>query len=152
MWQLVDKGRKQETNWLVSNLLLLVTLSGCGPGHHGRGGGLRLGGTCFMANNGIHGSGGGASGRATAFCPSRPGMNPGKDFGFFSSELQSIGLGLFLMMCTRMVHTPSSTQYTIICNFIKCAPTMYQERGKNKNKKRLGKAHIYYWQWLSWWA
>ena len=95
-----------------------------------------------MANNGIHGSGGGASGRATAFCPSRPGMNPGKDFGFFSSELQSIGLGLFLMMCTRMVHTPSSTQYTIICNFIKCAPTMYQERGKNKNKKRLGKAHI----------
>ena len=62
-----------------------------------------------MAKNGFRGSGGGASGRAMAFCPSRPGLNPGKDFGFFSSELQSIGVGLFLIPCNRMLHTPSST-------------------------------------------
>ena len=38
----------------------------------------------------VAGSGGGKSGRAMAFCLGRPGLNPGSDFGFFSSALLSI--------------------------------------------------------------
>ena len=33
------------------------------------------------------GRGGGASGRAVAFCPSEPGSNPGTDLAFSGSEL-----------------------------------------------------------------
>ena len=47
------------------------------------------------------GRGGGASGRAVAFCPSRPGSIPGTDLlGFFrfriAANLFSLGAGLFL--------------------------------------------------------
>ena len=35
----------------------------------------------------ILGRGGGASGRAVAFCPSEPGSNPGTDLAFSGSEL-----------------------------------------------------------------
>ena len=45
------------------------------------------------------GRGGGASGRAVAFCPSRPGLIPGTDLAFFGSELLLIysrwALGFF---------------------------------------------------------
>ena len=45
------------------------------------------------------GRGGGASGRAVAFCPSRPGLIPGTDLAFFGTELQLIysrwALGFF---------------------------------------------------------
>ena len=33
------------------------------------------------------GSGGGASGRAMAFCPSEPGLNPGTDLAFFGNAI-----------------------------------------------------------------
>ena len=36
------------------------------------------------------GRGGGASGRAVAFCLSKPGLNPGTDLAFFGSELLQI--------------------------------------------------------------
>ena len=46
------------------------------------------------------GRGGGASGRAMAFCPSRPGSNPGLDFGFFQFRIAVdqllLGVGHFL--------------------------------------------------------
>ena len=59
------------------------------------------------------GSGGGTSGRAMAFSLGRPGSNPRSDFGFFqfrtAVNLFSLGVGLFLITCNRMVHTlPSS--------------------------------------------
>ena len=34
-----------------------------------------------------HGSGGGTSGRAMAFCLGRSGSNPGRDFGLFSFRI-----------------------------------------------------------------
>ena len=40
------------------------------------------------------GSGGGASGRATAFCPSEPGLDPRADMAFFRNCYQSISLGV----------------------------------------------------------
>ena len=40
-----------------------------------------------------NGRGGSASGRAMAFCPSRPGSNPGTNFGFFGSDCHSILAG-----------------------------------------------------------
>ena len=33
-------------------------------------------------------SSGGTRGRAMAFCPSKPGLNPGTDLAFFRSELR----------------------------------------------------------------
>ena len=43
------------------------------------------------------GSGGGASGRAMAFCPSEPGLNPGTDLAFFgNATLFSLGVGQYL--------------------------------------------------------
>ena len=39
------------------------------------------------------GSGGGAGGRAMAFCPSRPGSNPGTDLAFLEECYQSILAG-----------------------------------------------------------
>ena len=46
----------------------------------------------------IPGSGCGASGRAMAFCPSKPGSNPGTDLAFFGNAINlfSLGVGLFL--------------------------------------------------------
>ena len=60
-----------------------------------------------------------ASGRAMAFCPGRPGLNPGLDFGFFqfriAVNLFSLGVGLFLITCNRTVHTlPFSFLFPII--------------------------------------
>ena len=44
------------------------------------------------------GSGGGASGRAMAFCPSELGSNPGMDLAFFGNAINlfSLGVGQFL--------------------------------------------------------
>ena len=65
------------------------------------------------------GSGGGTSGRVMTFCLGRPGSNPGSDFGFFqfrnADNLFSLGVGLFLMTCYRMMHIlPSSFLFLII--------------------------------------
>ena len=58
-------------------------------------------------------SGGGTSGRAVAFCLGRPGSNPGTDFGFFqfriAVNLISLGVGLFLITCNRMLSTLHSS-------------------------------------------
>ena len=55
------------------------------------------------------GSGGGTRGRAIVFCLGRPGLNPGMDLGFFqfrtAANLFSLGVGLFIIMCYRMMHT-----------------------------------------------
>ena len=58
--------------------------------------------TYLMISNVVikSGRGGGASGRAVAFCPSRPGSIPGTDLlGFFrfriAANLFSLGAGLF---------------------------------------------------------
>ena len=57
------------------------------------------------------GSGGGASGRAMAFCPCRPGSGiPGGTwlFRFRIAVYQfSLGVGLSIRTCNRMMHTPS---------------------------------------------
>ena len=44
------------------------------------------------------GSGGGASGRAMAYCPSKPGSNPGTDLAFFGNAINLflLGVGLYL--------------------------------------------------------
>ena len=44
------------------------------------------------------GSGGGASIRAMAFCPSKPGSTPGMDLAFFGNAINlfSLGVGLYL--------------------------------------------------------
>ena len=46
----------------------------------------------------MEGSGNGASGRATAFCLSEPGLNPGTDLAFFGNAISlfSLGVGLSL--------------------------------------------------------
>ena len=53
------------------------------------------------------------------FCLGRPGSNPGSDFDFFqfriAVDLFSLGVGLFLIMCNRMVHNlPSSFLFPVI--------------------------------------
>ena len=40
------------------------------------------------------GSGGGANGRAIAFCPSQPGSNPGTDLAFFRNAINLFSLGI----------------------------------------------------------
>ena len=65
------------------------------------------------------GSGGGTSDRAMAFSLARLGLNPGTDLGFFqfriALNLFMLGVGFFLIMCNRMVHTfPSSFLFPII--------------------------------------
>ena len=67
----------------------------------------------------LHGSGGGTSGRAMAFCLAKPGSNPRTDLGFFqfriSVNLLLLGVQLFLIMFNRMMHTlPSSFLFPII--------------------------------------
>ena len=46
----------------------------------------------------MEGSGDGTNGRATAFCLSKPGLNPGTDLAFFgiAINLFSLGVGLSL--------------------------------------------------------
>ena len=91
----------------------------------------------------MDGSGGGTSDRAMAFCLGRPGLNPGTDLGFFQFRivvnLFSLGVGLFLIMCNRTVHTlPSSSSclssFTSL-KFINCNVTMYQEKEKINPKR-----------------
>ena len=65
------------------------------------------------------GSGGGTSGRAMAFCLSRPGSNPMTDFKNFqfriADNLFSLSVGIFQIMCNRTVHTiPFSFLFPII--------------------------------------
>ena len=60
------------------------------------------------------GSGGGASGRAMAFCPYRPGSNLGTDSAFLAQNCcLSIltGRWLSLRTCYRTVHAPSSSSF-----------------------------------------
>ena len=75
----------------------------------------------------LDGSGGGTSGRAMAFCLSRPGLNPGLDFGFFlfriAVNLFSLGVKLFLIMNKRPVHLPSSFLFPIVVKNINCKLT-----------------------------
>ena len=71
---------------------LLVSETGLGK--------LRYGIENYVSRN-PRGRGGGASGRAVAFCLSRPGLIPGTDLlGFFwfriAANLFSLGAGLFL--------------------------------------------------------
>ena len=97
------------------------------------------------------GSGGGTSGRVMTFCLGRLGSNPRMELGFFkvqnSSQFFSLGVGLFLMKCNSTVHTlfillsSFLSSFTIV-KFINCILSMYQEKGKRKSKKRLGKAHF----------
>ena len=69
---------------------LLVSETGLGK--------LRYGIENYVSRN-PRGRGGGASGRAVAFCLSRPGSIPGMDLAFFGSELLLIysrwALGFF---------------------------------------------------------
>ena len=104
----------------------------------------------------VNGSGGGTSGRAMAFCLGQQGWNPGSDFSFFqfriAVNLSSLGVGLLLLTVHRTVHTlPSSFLFPIIIftivKIVKCKLTIYHEKGKNKSKKSLGKAHIKKKQW-----
>ena len=44
------------------------------------------------------GSGGGASGRAMALCPSEPGSNPGTDLAFFGNAINLFSLGVRLSL------------------------------------------------------
>ena len=69
-------------------------------------------------DNEAHGSGGGTSGRATAFCLGVPGLNPGMDLGFFqfriAVNLFSLGVRVFLIMRNRTLRTlPSSFLFLI---------------------------------------
>ena len=81
-----------------------------------------------------------------AICHGRPGYNPGTDLGFFqfviAVNLFSLGVGLFLIMCDRTLHTlPYSFLLPVIIDigtrFINCNLTMYREKGKHASKKRL---------------
>ena len=67
----------------------------------------------------MYGSGGGTSGRVTAFCLGRPGSSPRSDFGFFQFRIPvnlfSLGVGFFIIRYNRMVHTlPFSFLFPII--------------------------------------
>ena len=88
------------------------------------------------------GSGGGTSVRALAFCLGSPSLNPGMDLCFFqirmAVNLFSLGVGLFLIMRNLSSFLSSVTNV----KFINRSLTMYQGKGKNKSKKRPGKAHI----------
>ena len=60
------------------------------------------------------GSGGGASGRATAFCQSKPGLNPGMDLAFFGNAVNLFSLSVGAIS-KEWVHTlPSSFLFPII--------------------------------------
>ena len=53
----------------------------------------------LKGSGGLVGSGGGASGRATAFCLSDPGLYPGTDLAFLVKDcfyLFSLGVGFYL--------------------------------------------------------
>ena len=60
-------------------------------------------------------------------------------------NLFSMGVGLSLRRCNRMVHTPSSSfLFSIIiyhCKIFNCNWSIFKER-ENKSKKRLGKANF----------
>ena len=65
------------------------------------------------------GSSGVTSGRAMVLCLGRLGLNPGMDLGFFQIRivvnLFSLGVGLFLIACNRMVYAlPSTFLFPII--------------------------------------
>ena len=96
----------------------------------------------------IVGGGGGTSGKAMAFCMVRPGLNSRTDIGFLSLKLMSIyfhwvscffqshEIECLLLLCFNLL------SFTIVKNF-KCNLTIHLVRGKNKSKKRPGKAHIF---------
>ena len=71
----------------------------------------------------VHGSGGGASDGAIAFCLYRPDLNPGWTWLFryrIADYLFSLGVGLSLRTCNRTVHSPSSSsfKFTIVNGLI----------------------------------
>ena len=93
------------------------------------------------------GRGGSASGRATDFCPSRPGSNPRLTLGFFWQNLSLflLGVRLFLLewiierwQCLTLLFFPVSHHHqltlgqSIVINALK----------KTKNQKGPGKVHI----------
>ena len=68
---------------------------------------------------GVDGSGGGTSGRATAFCLGSPVSSPWTALGLFqfriAVNLLSLAVGLFLIISSRMVQTlPLSFLFPII--------------------------------------
>ena len=88
-----------------------------------------------------------------AFCLGWPGSNPGTDLGFFHSRivvilfLFSLGVGLFLIVINRAVHILFLLLYCFLSSytavkFLNCILTVLQEKGKNKNLMRPGKALI----------
>ena len=84
------------------------------------------------------GSGGGTSGRATAFCLGKPSSNPRTVFGSFqfriAGNLFFMGVEVFLIMCNSTVHAlllvSCFLQSFNVVNFTNCNLTMYQEKGK----------------------
>ena len=87
---------------------------------------------------GMVGSGGGANDGAVAFCPSKPGLNPGTDLAFFGNAINlfSLGVGLYLK---KTGHRKCYILFLLLscflsykCVYINCIVPMNQ-RTENKN-------------------
>ena len=63
------------------------------------------------------GSGGGASGRAMAFCPSEPGLNPEADLAFFGNAINIFLLGVELSL-KRTGHRKCYILFLILSCFL----------------------------------
>ena len=84
---------------------------------------------------------GGACGRASSFCLSRPGLNPRTDIGFLTQNchqsILSVSRTFHKKMCNRTMQTlPYSFMFPITNHkFIDFNLTMYQEKGKWNPKR-----------------
>ena len=83
-----------------------------------------------------------------AICQGVLGLNPGTDFGFFqlriAVNLFLLGIGIFLKMCNRTVHSFLScflSSLTIV-KIINFNQTVYQEKGKQSIKRPILKIYI----------
>ena len=100
---------------------------------------------------GVKSGGGVTSGWAMAFCLDRPGSNLRMDVvGFFwfriAFNLFSLWVGLFLIMCKIMVHTPTysflSPSIIYRCKIYQSQSNNVPKNGKNLPLKRPERAHI----------